>query len=157
MARLPLPIALAALVLLAGCVALDSTAGTTPVAADTASPVGPDEPTLDLVSDPSNLGQDERPHDVRIETERASTVNVTLGIVRDGYDTSRTVRLSPNTTVLGTLDYEANYTLTVTAGEASATETLPASTFDCNSSGTTFTVTDDGVTVRTMSTMLACQ
>lgn len=172
MAKLTLPLALAALLVLAGCAAIDSPAGTTPAVTDTPaltsppstpqptdtpSAVGPDEPPLDLVPGPSNLADDELPHSVRIETERDATVNVTLDIAHDGEGSSRQFRLFPDTTVVGTLDTRADYTLTVTAGNRSATETLPASTFDCNSSGTTFTVTDDGVSVNTVSTEIACQ
>jgi len=82
-------------------------------------------------------------------------VNVTLDIVRE--ESTRTFRLVPNTTVLGQLDSRPDYTLTVTAGNETATETLSAATVDCNASRTTFTFADDGVTVRTVSTTMACQ
>lgn len=70
--------------------------------------------------------------------------NVTLTVARDGETVyEQTFRSFPNITVLGQLDQLGNYTLTV-------------SSFDCNSSTTTFDVSDPGSTVRTVSTEMAC-
>lgn len=168
--------ALALLVLvvaIAGCTALTdssetddpaSTATTTPLPVDTPTPtttpgVSPTRPPERFTTGPSNLGEHEQPHGIRLRNARnETTIAVTLHITRADGETSfeDTYRLAPQEDHYGILDYKANYTVTVTVGDHTATEHISKAMFDCNDSTTTFTSDEDRLTVRTLSTMVGC-
>lgn len=159
---------LLALTLLAGCTTVtgptptETTEPTTPVlTTSTPGPTGgasPDEPPLDFDGGDATLGPKEPPHVVRLVNDGDATRSVTLTVVRDG-DTvfEQSYRSFPNTTILGEVDRRGNYSLTVTVRDGgTVTETLTASSFDCNYSTTTFDLSDSDPTVRTVSTEMAC-
>ncbi|MFC7137268.1 hypothetical protein [Halobaculum litoreum] len=163
MSRTTLALAVLVVAVLAGCTgAAGPGAPTDAPDRSTQSPSaatsGPDEPPLDVDGAAGTLGPDEPPHTVRIVNEGSATRNVTLVVRRDGesvYDGS--FRSFPNTTVLGEIDHVGNYSLTVAvAGGGGVTETIAASSFDCNSATTTFDVSDPDPSVRTVSTEMAC-
>lgn len=167
MFRTTLTLALLVVTLLAGCTASTGpppsidTPGLTPTPPDTGAPAAgasPDEPPQDFDGANDALGANEPPHVVRLINDGNATRNVTLAVIRDGATVYEgTFRSFPNTTVLGQLDHAGNYTLTVSVVDGSSvTETLAASSFDCNSSTTTFDLRDSEPTVRTVSTEMAC-
>jgi hypothetical protein len=171
-----LPILVVICTLVAGCTAspgIGSTATptTTPEATTTPQPTrsptatptpatsapGGDEPPIDLLPGPSTLGPDQPPHLVTIENDDGPERTVVLTVERNGtVVTERSFRSFPNTTVLTQLDEPGNYTLVVRVENRTAVETLSESGFDCNTSETTFDVTDRTPTVSTVTTEMAC-
>lgn len=156
-------------VALAGCSSLtgapgtDDPAGTataTPVPFETPTPIpGPHKNPVTYTTLDSNLAENERPHELDLVNQRdETTVAVTLNITRaEGVAVfNKTFHLAPNEDHVGVLDYKANYTVTVTAGNFTTTKRIPASMFDCNDYSTTFAVFDDEIMVRTLSTAKAC-
>jgi hypothetical protein len=117
-----------------------------------------DEPPLDFDGENSTLDGENQPHVVRLTNDGETTKTLRLQVKRDGATVlEREFRSFPNTTVLGQLDHVGNYTLTVSViGDGSVTESVAASSFDCNHSTTTFDVTGPEPTVRTVSTEMAC-
>lgn len=144
------------------------TATATPIPIDTPTPSvtpsptphsDPGEPPTKYLSEPSNLGENEQPHGIRISNSRdETTVAATIHITHDDAETifEETYMLPPGASHSGVLDYKANYTVTVTVGNHTATEHIPKSMFDCNDSTTTFTIIQDNVTLKTVSTSVAC-
>lgn len=168
MHRTTLTLTLVAIALLSGCAtSVDSaptteTAGLTatePTAAPPENGPSPDEPPADFDGADNTLGPNERPHVVRLVNDGNETKNIILNISRDGVPVfEQEFRSFPNTTVLGELDHVGNYTLTVSVvgTDRTVTETLPADTFDCNVSTTTFDLSDVDPTVTTITTEMAC-
>lgn len=119
----------------------------------------PDEPPLDFDGADSTLGANEPPHVVRLTNDGNKTNTVRLQVARDGTVVfEQEFRSFPNTTVLGQLDHVGNYTLTVSVvdGNGTVTETISASSFDCNYSTTTVDLSEPEPTVETVSTEMAC-
>ena len=119
----------------------------------------PDEPPLDFDGADSTLGANEQPHVVRLTNDGNETKTVRLEVSRDGavvFD--QEFRSFPNTTVLGELDHVGNYTLTVSVvdNNGAVSETIAASSFDCNYSTTTVDLSGPEPTVETVSTEIAC-
>lgn len=146
------------IVLFAGC-----TVGSGGSPENTAPGVEPvhvtNETTITYLTEESNLEEGENPHTVRIENNGKRVTTVHLYIVNE--DSGKQVfeqaySIEPNATVEGVLDYEANYTVTVERNSTDEEVTLSRSTFDCNRSGTTFNVTEGGITGTTVSTLAYC-
>lgn len=167
MSRTTLTLVLVVVTLLAGCTASTGPAPTTDTPAATTNPpnegaavgASPDEPPRDFDGANDTLGPDEPPHVVRLVNDGDATRNVTLTVTRDGVTVYEgTFRSFPNTTVLGQIDHVGNYSLTVSVedGGAVVTETLTASSFDCNHSTTRFDLSNPEPTVSTVSTEMAC-
>lgn len=164
--------ALLIIVALAGCSTLPGTAPDTSDSADTATPLPVGTPTPTATPTPTprsepvrysigeqNLGEYEEPHGIRlVNALDESTVHVILQITHEDAEASHETMptLSPDETQYGVLTSKANYTVTVTVGNQNATETIPASMFDCNDSTTTFTIEAYDITVQTLSTTMGC-
>lgn len=143
----------------------DDTETVTPVPLDTPAPTtGRPTPTDRHVegvewytTGPSNLGEHEEPHGVHLANDRDEPVDATLRITRAGETIFEdTYRLAPGERHRGALDYKANYTVTVTVGDRTATERVRKGMFDCNDSATMSIADEGGVTARTFSTAVAC-
>ena len=159
-------------VAIAGCNALPDTTpgdddpGTTatplPVESPTPTPTPAPTPHTDPVRyaiGDENLGEHEEPHGIRIVNARnETTVDVTLNLTHAAAEAifETTYTLSPDEEQYGVLTSKSNYTVTVTVGTQNATEHLSKALFDCNDSTTTFTITEDNITTRTLSTAVGC-
>lgn len=136
--------------------------GASPDEPNSSSPddgASPDEPPLDFDGADSTLTANEQPHVVRLTNDGNETKTVRLQVSRDGAVVfEQEFRSFPNTTVLGQLDHVGNYTLTVSVvdGNGTVTETIPASSFDCNHSTTTVDLSGSEPTAETVSTEIAC-
>lgn len=132
----------------------------TPVSSPTPTPHDdPAGPSTGYISEPSNLGEHEEPHGIRLVNDRNETIpTATIRFTRDDGDglVQETSALAPGDDHYEVLDYKANYTVIVTVGDQNATEHLSKSLFDCNDSTTTFTITEDNITVRTLTTTVEC-
>lgn len=160
-------------VILGGCSGLTDAPGTndpagtatatpipveTPTPSPTPNPLPGDDPVRYTTAD-SNLEENERPHEIELVNQRdETTVAVTIEVARAEDDPvfEETYNLAPQEIHYGVLDYEANYTVTVTAGNLTATKRIPTSMYDCNDHTTTFAVFEDEITVRTLSTAKGC-
>lgn len=161
-----------ALILLAGCISGPVTnADTTPdPTTTTPTPTAtPSEPSTDLLitvnnttsltsqSIVSNLEDGERPQAIEVVNNQTTPTTVNVSVTREGRPVIEDwYKLSADATVNGTLDYEANYTVTVTTDNHTATEHIDLSQFDCNGGQTTFKIEDDEITATTVSTMMYC-
>lgn len=155
-----------------GCSSLTDAPGTDdPAGTATATPIPIDDPTLtptptpnpganpvtDVTAD-SNLDENQRPTELELANNRDETAAVTISITRAEAETvfEKTYHLGPGEGHDVVLDYRANYTVTVTVGNFTATKRIPTSMFDCNDYRTTFAVFEDEILVRTLSTAKAC-
>lgn len=136
--------------------------GATPDEPNLSSPdngASPDEPPLDFDGADSTLAANEQPQVVRLANDGNETKTVRLQVSRDGTPVfEQEFRSFPNTTVLGQLDHVGNYTLTasVVDGNGTVTETIPASSFDCNYSTTTVDLSGSEPIAETVSTEMVC-
>lgn len=159
-------------VAVAGCSAIPDTAPDADGPAATTTPLPIESPTPTPTSTPtrhtdpvryaigdSNLGEYEEPHSLcLVNTRNDTTVAATLRLTHEDAEVifETTYTLSPDEEQHGVLTSKANYTVTATVGNQNATEHLPKAMFDCNDSTTTFTITDDNITTRTLSTAVGC-
>lgn len=156
-------------VTIAGCSALTDSPNTNDPT-DTATPLSETTPTSTATQMPnapsdtytntvSNLGENEKPHGIRLVNDRNdAVVTATIRITREAtdYTVAETHNLSPGDDHYGVIDYKANYTVTVVVGNQNATERISVSTFDCNDSTTTFSIRENSVNVSTLSTTVEC-
>lgn len=156
------------LVAVAGCSALPDTAPDADDSAATATPLPIESPTPTptphtrperYAIGEQNLGEHEEPHGLRLVNARdETTVSVTLLITHEDaeaiFETS--YFLAPDEEQYGVLTSKGNYTVTVTVGDQNATVAIPRGMFDCNDSTTTFTISSDNISTRTLSTAVGC-
>ena len=116
------------------------------------------ESEVEYIADESNLGEDENPHGLTVTNGNENeTSTVVVRIDRESETVfEQTYELAPDAEIHGVLDYKANYSVTVMEGDREATEDLQYTTFDCNSSNTTFNVSEEEIEPQTISTLAYC-